>query len=205
MGAPEPRRDVATAADERPAEARDLAAETAIVNRARLGDAAAFAEIVRMYHPRALRFARSMLRDTDEAEDVVQDAFIRVFRALPRYEERQRFQSWFFHILGNCCRSANSSARHREAVSLHDTDLDQRVAGPDRADARLDGEFGADIRRALAELPPHNREVFLLHYIEGFSYEEIERITGVRRSALKMRVKRAADQLRQRLQERRSD
>jgi RNA polymerase sigma factor (sigma-70 family) len=63
----------------------------------------------------------------------------------------------------------------------------------------FEGEWGDEVRRALAEVPEYNREIFLLHYIEGFSYEEIERITGVRQSALKMRVKRASDFLRARL------
>jgi DNA-directed RNA polymerase specialized sigma24 family protein len=55
------------------------------------------------------------------------------------------------------------------------------------------------VRRALADVPDYNREIFLLHYIEGFAYDEIERMTGVKQSALKMRVKRASDMLRARL------
>ena len=55
------------------------------------------------------------------------------------------------------------------------------------------------MRRALADVPDYNREIFLLHYIEGFAYDEIERMTGVKQSALKMRVKRASDMLRARL------
>ena len=49
-----------------------------------------------------------MLRNPDDAEDMVQDAFVRLYRALPRYEERQRFEPWLFQILGNCCRTANT-------------------------------------------------------------------------------------------------
>ncbi len=67
------------------------------------------------------------------------------------------------------------------------------------ADAALDNEWGTAVRQALADVPEYNREIFLLHYIEGFSYEEIERMTGVKQSALKMRVKRASDLLRSRL------
>ena len=59
----------------------------------------------------------------------------------------------------------------------------------------FENEWGDEVRRALAEVPDYNREIFLLHYVEGFSYEEIERITGVRQSALKMRVKRACDRM----------
>ena len=75
----------------------------------------------------------------------------------------------------------------------------QALPSQDRSDAAFDQEWGDEVRRALAEVPEYNREIFLLHYVEGFSYDEIERITGVRQSALKMRVKRASDHLRARL------
>ena len=72
----------------------------------------------------------------------------------------------------------------------------ERVASSDNPSRVFDSEWGDAVRRALGEVPDYNREIFLLHYIEGFAYEEIERMTGVRQSALKMRVKRASDQLR---------
>jgi RNA polymerase sigma-70 factor, ECF subfamily len=172
------------------------AVDPAVIARARDGDADAFRIIVEAYYARCLRFARSMLRTPDDAEDVVQDTMVRVFRALPRYEDRQKFEPWLFHILANCCRTANASARRRVVTSIHDDDLEQRIPGHDRTDAVLDAGFGDDVRRALAQVPEYNREVFLLHYIDGFSYEEIAGMTGVRQSALKMRVKRASDQLR---------
>jgi RNA polymerase sigma-70 factor (ECF subfamily) len=181
------------------ADAPDAAIDSATISRARLGDAAAFTRIVEAYYPRCLRFARAMRRSPADAEDSVQEAFVRVFRALPRYEERQRFESWLFHILANCCRTANKVERRHDAESLHETDLDRRLPASERTDGWMDREFGAEVRRALAELPAYNREVFLLHYVEEFSYEEIQRITGVKRSALKMRVKRASDFLRARL------
>jgi len=145
-----------------------------------------------------------MLRNSDDAEDVVQDAFVRVYRALPRYEERQRFEPWLFQILGNCCRSANTVDRREASRVVDDIAAVERVHAPERADARIEGGFGDAVRRALAKVPDYNREIFLLHYIEGFGYDEIERMTGVRQSALKMRVKRASDQLRALLGERRA-
>jgi RNA polymerase sigma-70 factor (ECF subfamily) len=140
-----------------------------------------------------------VLRHPDDAEDMVQEAFVRLYRALPRYEERQRFESWLFHILGNCCRTANKSGRRHETLHVDDERALERVPAPDRTGASLDSEWGVAVRDALAEVPEYNREIFLLHYIEEFSYEEIERMTGVKQSALKMRVKRAADYLRGKL------
>lgn len=140
-----------------------------------------------------------MLLDVDEAEDVVQETFVRLYRALPRYEERQRFESWLFQILGNCCRTANTASHRRGARAVSDDELLARVPAADSTGASFDAEWDDDVRRALAELPDHNREIFLLHYVEGFSYEEIETMTGVGQSALKMRAKRACDALRARL------
>ena len=175
------------------------ALDSATITRAKLGDIDAFTRIVEAYYARCLRFATSMLRNPDEAEDVVQDAFVRLYRALPRYEERQRFESWLFQILGNCCRTANTVSAREAGRSADDERLLAQVPADDRADHRLDDEWSTAVRQALADVPEYNREIFVLHYIEGFSYEEIERMTGVRRSALKMRVKRASDFLRTRL------
>ena len=182
----------------RPAQA---AVPSRTVSRAKLGDIDAFTEIVDAYHARALRFARSLLRNEDDAEDVVQDAFVRVYRALPRYEERQRFDAWFFQILGNCCRTANVVHQRERSRAADDPRALEQVtsdADPSRA---AEMAWSDVVRRALAEVPEHNREIFLLHHVEEFSYEEIERMTGVRQSALKMRVKRAAEMLRARLAE----
>ena len=77
--------------------------DSTLVNRAKLGDIQAFEVIVERYYSRCMRFAQGMLRDTTDADDVVQETFVRLYRALPRYEERQRFDSWLFRILGNCC------------------------------------------------------------------------------------------------------
>jgi RNA polymerase sigma-70 factor (ECF subfamily) len=173
--------------------------DSALINRAKLGDISAFEAIVERYYARCIRFARGMLRNQSDADDVVQETFVRLYRALPRYEERQRFDSWIFRILGNCCRTANTVDHRRETHDVTDEHTLRALPSPDRPDASFEREWDDEIRRALAEVPEYNREIFLLHYVEGFSYDEIERITGVRQSALKMRVKRASDFLRARL------
>jgi RNA polymerase sigma-70 factor (ECF subfamily) len=175
------------------------AVDATLVSRAKLGDIQAFEAIVTRYYARCMRFAHGMLRDAADADDVVQETFVRIYRALPRYEERQRFDSWLFRILGNCCRTANLLHQRRESFDVGDDTALLNVPSTDRPDAAFEEEWGDEVRRALAEVPEYNREIFLLHYVEGFSYEEIERITGVRQSALKMRVKRASDFLRTRL------
>jgi RNA polymerase sigma-70 factor (ECF subfamily) len=173
--------------------------DLATISRAKLGDIEAFTAIVEAFYARCLRFAAAMLQNPDDAEDVVQDAFIRLYQALPRYEERQRFESWLFQILGNCCRSANTAFRRRSVRIVDGAEALESVPSADPPPSSEDDEWGESVRLALADVPEYNREIFLLHYIEEFSYEEIERMTGVKQSALKMRVKRAADLLRKRL------
>jgi RNA polymerase sigma-70 factor (ECF subfamily) len=182
-----------------PHPAPSTALDSRTLIRAKLGDIDAFTQIVEAYHARCLRFARAMLRSSDDAEDVVQDAFVRLYRALPRYEERQRFEPWLFQILGNCCRSANTVYNRESSRTADDQLALERVVSSDDAARQSEMGWSDVVRRALAEVPEHNREIFLLHHIEEFSYDEIERMTGVKQSALKMRVKRAVEALRSRL------
>lgn len=166
-----------------------------IVERAVKGDEAAFTALVRWYHPRFIRFAHHMLKSETEADDVVQDAFIRIYRALPYYRERERFESWLFRILANCCRTA-LSRNHKLSLRLVDLQAPEARAVYDRSDTRDDAAWRNMLDVALDMLPVEQREAFLLHHVDGHSYEVMSEITGVRQSALKMRVKRACDRLR---------
>src|SRR5690242_19369010 len=94
--------------------------DSTLVNRAKLGDIKAFEAIVERYFSRCMRFALGMLRDPGEVDDVVQETFVRLYRALPRYEERQRFDSWLFRILGNCCRTAYLIQQRRDSMDARD-------------------------------------------------------------------------------------
>jgi RNA polymerase sigma-70 factor (ECF subfamily) len=171
--------------------------DMSVVQRAKHGDMDAFARIVDFYYARCLRFARHMIGNEQDAEEAVQDAFVRLHGALPRYDEVNRFESWLFRILANRCRTAlGRELRHARFMVYGDL--------PDDAGTAPDVEstvWREEIRVALAALPLAQREAFLLRHVEGLEYEEISAATGVGLSALKMRVKRAADFLRARLAE----
>src|SRR5205823_1873488 len=128
-----------------------VALDSTTISRAKLGDIDAFTAIVEAYLARCLRFARATLRNPDDAEDMVQETFIRLYRALPRYEERARFESWLFQILGNCCRTANTTSRRHEAHTVNDHEVMARVASPEIPGDRFDREWADDVRRALAD------------------------------------------------------
>ncbi len=168
-----------------------------LVRAARDGDVRAFAALVDAYYARCLRFALHMLSTRADAEEAVQDTFVRVYRALPRYEERQSFEPWLFRILANRCRSAGARERRRaEVVEYGDV--------PDRGVPATQHDSIAwreEIDIALGALPDDQREAFLMRHVEDLSYEDMSAATGAGISALKMRVKRACDYLRARLTE----
>ncbi len=155
------------------------------------GDGAAFETLVQRHYGDCLRYAMRLLGSRHDAEEVVQDTFVRAHRSLPRYENRHRFRAWLFRILVNRCRSAaKTGARRLERMSAYARDHAAVEPPPGRDLDRL-----ARIQRALLQLPVRQREAFLLKHVEGLSYDEMAALNGQRVSTLKMRVKRARDRL----------
>jgi RNA polymerase sigma-70 factor (ECF subfamily) len=169
-----------------------------LVARVLAGDDRAFGAIVARYRDRYARFALHMLGSMSDAEDVLQETFVRAYRALDRCSDTSRFDSWLFSILINRCRTAGARRKRHEQSLVHDDGALLRAAEdhPAERDAWRE-EIGA----ALAKLPAEQREAFLLKYVEELSYDEMAALTGVGTSALKMRVKRACDRLRVLLEE----
>lgn len=172
-----------------------------VIHAAKVGDVRAFATLVDIYYARCLRFALHMLFDRFDAEEVVQDTFVRVYRALPNYREDASFEAWLFRILANRCRTAGARARRR-ADFVHYGEVPDRV-GQTHHDLAL--AWREEIELALASLSVEQREAFLMRHVEDLSYEDMSRVTGDGVSALKMRVKRACDALRDALTERDDD
>jgi RNA polymerase sigma-70 factor, ECF subfamily len=169
--------------------------DAADVRRVLAGDVDAYARLVDRYYDRCARFAVRMLGNRDDAEDALQATFLRAYRALGRYQERDRFSAWLYRILVNQCRSVAARRAHRDRVFVREEAL--LLNAPDKTQGWT-GEDEELIQRALNELDPLLREAFLLKYVDEMSYEEMSALTGAGVSALKMRVKRACDRLRER-------
>lgn len=169
-----------------------------LVAAATAGDVEAFAELSRRYRDLYTRFAVRMVGSRDEAEDVVQSALIRAYRAIGRCRDPARFGAWLYQIVANECRTfvARRIRRERRVISdemqLHEATVPPVVDGLDTLD---------DVQYALGRLDVEQREAFVLKYVEELSYEEMAEITGAGVSALKMRVKRACSRLRELLEE----
>lgn len=171
------------------------------------GDANAFALLVERHHARCLRVATHLLGDGDDAEDVVQEAFVRAYRHLGSYRERDKFGAWLLRIVVNQCRTRAT----REARYTRFDDDDTALEHAHREHAHREHESHAstheasdrraELAHALAQLGPAQREAVVLRFAEELSYDEIAALTGVGVSALKMRVQRACLRLRELLAE----
>ena len=173
-------------------ETMEAATDAVLVRQVLDGVPDAFTVLVDRHAPACLRLATRMLQSREDAEDVTQEALLRAYRALPRYDEREQFRAWLFAILLNRCRTA-AVLRGRRARLVAGTLDEAREVGvaPDVAGA----ELRDDISRAIAALEPAYREAFLLKHVEQLSYDEMATATGLGISALKMRVKRACERL----------
>jgi RNA polymerase sigma-70 factor (ECF subfamily) len=159
------------------------------------GDVESFAGLFRRHRDTCTRFAVRMLGSHADADDVLQMAFLRAFRALGSCKEPSRFGGWLYQIVVNECRTFGSRRRKRDLRFVSDQDVIEQAIAPDDV-YEGSGDFSERVEQALRLLPPDQREAFLLKHVEEKSYEEMAELTGVGVSALKMRVKRACETLR---------
>ena len=173
-----------------------------LVRRVLDGDTAAFTTLVDRHAAACTRFATRMLGNREDAEDATQETFLRAYRSLARYEERQTFRTWLFQILINRCRTAAVRRQRRHRMFLVD---DSAIAAASVRPAVDAGDLRAELKRAIDALDPDQREAFLLKHVEQLSYDEMAAATGIGVSALKMRVMRACERLRELLSDVRDD
>ena len=173
--------------------------DEALVRRVLGGEVDAFGVLVDRYQDRMMRYVRHMGFTGPEAEDLVQDAFVRGFRHLKRCGDPSRFGGWLFRIVSNLCKTAGRKKAARVTVTDHDGI--GRIPGgggspEDHAEARAVQE---KVREALETLPEDMREALVLMYLEGMSVNGIVDLTGASPSAVKMRLKRGRDALKDQL------
>lgn len=168
-----------------------------IVERVLAGETQVFGTLVDRYQDRMFRYARHMGCDPDQAGDAVQDSMVRAFRHLARCGDPDRFAGWLFRIVSNTCKSHILKAGRNRSQSL---DEFAAVVPSDRVgpvEASEASEAQRRIRAALQALPHDQREALVLRYLEERSVGEIEALTGLSSSAVKMRLKRGRDALRE--------
>ena len=150
--------------------------ESVAVNAARLGDRAAFEWLVRRHQQRALAVALGVLHHPEDARDVCQEAFLRAFRGLDRFDGESRFSTWLHRIVVNLC---IDRLRTRPVPSVALDDVSGVLAGDDDPYRAAAGrQLGERIRAALASLSEAHRTALVLRELEGLSYQEIAAAMG---------------------------
>lgn len=171
--------------------------DATLVRRVLDGDRGAYRALVERHQDVLFRRARTILHgDDDLARDVVQDALVKAYQRLGSCSRPERFGGWVYRVVRNRCYDELRAARRRNVPLASAATLrsdDDPEADLERAALRR------TIRGALRHLTPPLREAFVMKHVDGLSYDEMQDATGVARSALKMRVKRAREQLEDRL------
>ena len=174
----------------------------ALMSAAARGDRQAFDTLVRLHAPRMYRVALRLVADPADAEDVVQEAWISAWRALPRYRGDAAPATWLYRVVSN---AALAQLRRRRPTVPIDESTEERLWNVDDPDvperATLRAEEVAAVHRAVAGLEPSQRVPVVLREFEGLSYEEVAAVLQVSVPAVRARVHRARQTLLMRLEE----
>ncbi|MCH7475412.1 MAG: RNA polymerase sigma factor [Gemmatimonadetes bacterium] len=169
-------------------------ADAVLVRRVLAGDVDLYGVLVERYRNELARYATALCGDPDTAADAMQEAFIRAFDSLGSCRDPGKFKAWFFRILTNQCHSVRNRRPH---VPLERAE----VAAGELTDEPLERlELRRAIEEALDSLTDEQREAFVMKHVEGRSYAEMADLLETGEDALKMRVYRARDELRKRLE-----
>ncbi|MEX1140582.1 MAG: sigma-70 family RNA polymerase sigma factor [Bacteroidota bacterium] len=166
-----------------------------IIERVINGDRRAYARLVDRHKDKAMTLAMRMLKDREEAEEAVQDAFLRAFNALGRFEWKSSFGTWFYRIVYNVCSTALSRRGTDLTISLQgeedDSTMDLRDSDPTPEMSLESEEMARIIRQEIDLLPASYSSVVTLFFLQELSYAEIVEITGMPLGTVKARLFRA--------------
>ena len=180
--------------------------ETALIRAAQAGDRDAFEQLVRAYDQSVLRLAMNLLRSPEDAQDVYQEAFLRVYRNLDKFRFDCSFHTWLYRIVTNLCLDHMRKRKVRKEeptiVATADGPLDrmdsvpEERAGGDPQRFLFSGELRKRVKEVLAELTPRERMVFELRHYQGLRLRRIGEILGTTEEAAKNCLFRATQKMR---------
>ena len=178
----------------------DATEAAAVLARARQGDSDAFRVLVERHSHAVFRLAYRMTGNEQDAEDVVQESFLRAYRQLGRFQSRANFGTWLYRIAANCSVDLMRSrqSRHDQSRSEGLETVESTAAAEDGRPDRLaeSAEIGERVEEAMGELSTLERAAFVLRHYEGRSIREISEMLGLGTSAAKHSVFRAVKKLR---------
>jgi RNA polymerase sigma-70 factor (ECF subfamily) len=194
------------ASNTKEARIREAEEDRVLIARAQGGDTAAFRRLVERHQRRAFAIALSLVRDENDARELVQDAFLRVHKALPTFQGGSSFFTWLYRIITNLSIDLiRKPGRQVEGLDDARTEIDEaaeadfpllaRVDGADPVDAVRRKEIAERLRAALDALPSYHRGVIVMREIEGLSYEEMAQAMGVSKGTIMSRLFHARQKL----------
>ena len=176
-----------------------MAKDNTLIHRAQTGDEGAFADLMREHYPFVYAIVARIVKNSHDAEEVVQDTFLNAYRGLTQLEDATKFKSWLGEIAQNCGRNWLRKQRG-DTVSIDEVS-EQALQIEDSPDERLTQQEQRDlIRRTTEALPQKDREIAQAFYLDGASYDELTSKHGLSYNAIAFRLSRAKRQLTKRLQ-----
>lgn len=173
-----------------------------VAERHRYGDDTAFEEVFDRFHEMVYNLALRMTGDPEDAADLTQDAFLRIYRHLGSFSGRSTLKTWVYRVAINCCRSRLRRRSFRAArgpiVELDLAKVADERRGPEQR--TLAGDARRRLLRGLAELPPIYREAVVLRDLEGLSYCEVAAALKLRIGTVRSRIARGRERLRKALE-----
>ena len=176
-----------------------MAKDNTLIHRAQTGNEGAFAALMREHYPFVYAIVIRIVKNSHDAEEVVQDTFLNTYRGLAQLEDTTKFKSWLGEIAQNCARNWLRKQRG-DTVSIDEVN-EQMLQMEDSPDERLIRQEQRElIRRTMETLPRKDREIAQAFYLDGASYDELTRTHGLSYNAIAFRLSRAKRQLTKRLQ-----
>lgn len=177
--------------------------DTTLVARAQAGDGAAFRQLVERHQRRVFQLVLGIVKDREEAMDVVQDTFVKVHQNLPGFKGDAAFTTWTHRIAYNLAIDSVRRTGRVQRVSVDETTLTDEgeqhdpyaVNSPSPQKAALRGELAEEIQRALAHLSENHRSILLLRELDGLSYEELSETLGIPKGTVMSRLFHARQKL----------
>ncbi|MCW5941013.1 MAG: sigma-70 family RNA polymerase sigma factor [Fimbriimonadaceae bacterium] len=179
--------------------------DAVLIERCQKGDRSAFDELIGRHQDRAYKYAFRLTGNTEEACDVVGDAFVRVYSALKNFKGQSAFSTWLYRILTNCFLDLRKKEKNRQTTSLEavlqtpEGDVTRQIEDPDRNPYEEAERNSREDRvvEAVGQLPEYQRSMITMFHVEMLSYEEIAEALDLPIGTVKSRLNRARLSLRE--------
>ncbi|HHV97234.1 MAG TPA: sigma-70 family RNA polymerase sigma factor [Clostridiaceae bacterium] len=177
--------------------------ENVLIEKSKKGDISAFEELIETYQNKVFNIAYSMLNNYEDANDVAQEVFIRVYKSIKNFKGESSFSTWLYRITTNVCLDELRKRKNKNVVSIDedipfdDGEVTRQIVddGPTPDIIAEKKEVREIVNEAIGQLSEEHKTVIILRELQGLSYEEISKIINCPRGTVKSRINRARSAL----------